>query len=143
MRLTFSRTGDMMYFWRLFQVNQKGLFLIQTLNTKLYTQVKINKKIRNLELQKSEYILTLIVIYGPNKDDPMFYENLKDKLKNNENKLLTISGDWNLVLNHSMDTVGYVRENNIKAKKKVLELIEIFELIDPWRCSYPAARKYS
>ena len=42
-----------------------------------------------------------------------------------------------------MDTVGYVRENNIKAKKKVLELIEIFELIDPWKCSYPAARKYS
>ena len=42
-----------------------------------------------------------------------------------------------------MDTVGYIRENNIKAKKKVLELTEIFELIDPWRCSYPAARKYS
>ena len=69
-----------------------------------------------LELQLSEYILTLIVIYGPNKDDPIFYENLKDKLKNNENKPLIICGDWNLVLNHSMDTVGYIRENNIKAQ---------------------------
>ena len=96
-----------------------------------------------LELQLSEYIFTLIVIYGPNKDDPIFYENLKDKLKNNENKPLIICGDWNLVLNHSIDTVGYVRENNIQAKKKVVELIELFELIDPWRCSYPAARKYS
>ena len=127
-------------------MNQEGLLfcLIQTLNTKLYTQVK--RKSGNqliLELQLSEYILTLIVIYGPNKDDPIFYEHLKDKLKNNENKPLIICGDWNLVLNHSMDTVGYVRENNIKAKKKVLELIEIFELIDPWRCSYPVARKYS
>ena len=34
-----------------------------------------------LELQLFDYILTLIVIYGPNKDDPIFYENLKDKLK--------------------------------------------------------------
>ena len=39
--------------------------------------------------------------------------------------------------------MGYVRENNIQAKKKVVEFIELFELIDPWRCSYPAARKYS
>ena len=40
-----------------------------------------------------------------------------------------------------MDTMGYVREK-IQAKKKVLELIEIFELIDPRRRSYPAARTY-
>ena len=44
-----------------------------------------------------EYILTLIVIYGPNKDDPIFFENLKDKRKNSENKPIIICGDWNLV----------------------------------------------
>ena len=50
-----------------------------------------------LELQLFEHILILIVIYGPNEDDSIFYENLKDKLKDNENKPLVICGDWNLV----------------------------------------------
>ena len=67
----------------LFQVNQEGLqfCLIQTLNTKLYTQLKVNQEIKLfLELHIYEYILTLIVSYGPNKDDPIFYKKLKDKL---------------------------------------------------------------
>ena len=48
--------------------------------------------------------LILAVLYGPNKDDPNFYENLKDSLKHNEELLLIICGDWNLVQNYSLDT---------------------------------------
>ena len=96
-----------------------------------------------VQLKLLEYVFTLVVIYGPNRDDPNFYENLKNMLSERENSPLIICGDWNLVLDYSMDTVGYLRENNIQARKKVLELIELFELVDPWRCSNPDTKKYS
>ena len=52
--------------------------IIHTIKDKSGTQIVV-------QLQLFEYILTFIVIYGPNKDDPIFDENLKAKLKTNEN----------------------------------------------------------
>ena len=66
-----------------------------------------------------EYTILLIVLYGPNRDDPGIYNNLKERLINNENLPLIICGDWSLVQNFEMDTFGYQRENNTKAKAKV------------------------
>ena len=34
---------------------------------------------------------------------------------------------------YDLDTFGYVRENNKKAREKVLEIISLYDLIDPWR----------
>ena len=40
---------------------------------------------------------------------------------------------WNLVQDFSLDTFGYQRENNTKAKNKVLEMQVALELEDIWR----------
>ena len=87
--------------------------------------------------------LILAVLYGPNKDDPNFYENLKGSLKHNEELPLIICGDWNLVLNYSLDTFGYVQQNNKNSYCKVEELKTVFNLTDPWRYTYLNERKYT
>ena len=46
---------------------------------------------------------------------------------------LILCGDWNLVLNFKLDTFGYIRENNVKAREKVKEFMDSFNLIDGWR----------
>ena len=54
-----------------------------------------------------------------------------------------LCGDWNMVMNFDQDTYSYLRENNIKAKKAVQNMINSFDLIDTWRVSHPDQNKYS
>ena len=95
----------------------------------------------DVELNKRRY--TIITLYGPNTDKPDFYEGIKNVITGYENSSIIICGNWNLVQNFNIDTSGYRRENNIKAKGKVMELKEEYELVDPWRSNYPNLRRYT
>ena len=90
-----------------------------------------------------DFTLWLITLYGPNRDEPDFYENLKMKLSEKENLPLIICGDWNLVQNFKLDTFGYQRENNLKAKKIVSEMQLLLDLEDVWRINHEKSRKYT
>ena len=85
----------------------------------------------------------LVVLYGPNKDQPSFYSKLRDYLSEKDNKPIIICGDWNLVLDFKQDTCNYVSENNVNSRLKVKEMICALDLIDTWRSSYPFAKKYT
>ena len=80
-----------------------------------------------------DFTVVIGVIYGPNKDDPDFYEEIKQKLLKKENYPIILCGDWNLVQDFNLDTFGYQRENNTKAKDKVLEMQSALDLEDIWR----------
>ena len=41
--------------------------------------------------------IIMAVLYGPNRDEPDFYSNLKSRLSDIEDVPLVICGDWNLV----------------------------------------------
>ena len=73
-----------------------------------------NLLVLELELQLEK--LLLVVIYGPNSDNPVFHNDLKQRLLKFNDVPMIICGDWNLVLDYSVDTHGYIRENNVKAK---------------------------
>ena len=96
----------------------------------------IDMKIYNLDI-------ILVVLYGPNRDNPAFYRGLKELLEEKDNIPTIICGDWNLVLNFQKDTLGYQRENNINSKRIVLETMEVLDLIDPWRISNSQVSKYT
>lgn len=66
--------------------------------------------------------ITLVNLYGPNKDSPQFYNLIKDKIQEMNNPCI-IAGDFNLVLNPSIDYHDYLHINNPKARDSVLELI--------------------
>ena len=50
--------------------------------------------------------LTLITLYGPNYDSPIFYDNLEQFCGRNDD-LKVICGDWNLVINPDFDYDNY------------------------------------
>ena len=70
--------------------------------------------------------IILVNIYGPNDDNPKFYEELGKICEEmgNENTPFIIGGDFNIALNGSIDTFNYVRENNIRARDVLLGLLE-------------------
>ena len=76
-----------------------------------------------IELKVSGKTIILGVLYGPNKDEPVFYDNIIDHLRDNENLPIILCGDWNLVLNFQNDTFRYAKVQNTRAKAKVENMI--------------------
>ncbi len=87
--------------------------------------------------------ITLVCLYGPNDDQPRFYDNMKTIMENVGNPYYIICGDFNLVQNQSMDTFNYVNINNPKAKEIVIKMKEDLDLCDPWRVLNPDTKRYT
>jgi exonuclease III len=87
--------------------------------------------------------ITLINLYGPNKDDRNFYETVNGIITDNDNPHTIICGDWNLVLDVRLDCFNYVNINNPLARQRVLDLCNQVNLIDPWRIQNPESKKYT
>ena len=87
--------------------------------------------------------LTLVNLYGPNRDNPEFYENVQDRILNLQTPNLIMGGDWNLVLNPDKDYKNYLHINNPRAQDKVNELMSELNLIDVWREINPETRRYT
>ena len=51
-----------------------------------------------LDIELFQKRITLVNIYGPNEDNPAFYERLKDIIIKQGNANIVITGDWNLLL---------------------------------------------
>ena len=88
-------------------------------------------------------LFIIATLYGPNTDDPYFYIKLQEHIITKDNAPTILCGDRNMVMNFDQDTYSYLRENNIKAKKAVQNMINSFDLIDTWRVSHPDQNKYS
>ncbi|MCG7879939.1 MAG: endonuclease/exonuclease/phosphatase family protein [Candidatus Thiodiazotropha endolucinida] len=89
-----------------------------------------NKLILDITIEGKR--LTLINIYGPNRDSPEFYNEIFIYLKNNSNPVI-MAGDFNLVLDPGLDMKNYLNVNNPKAREEILNLILECNLVDCWR----------
>ena len=52
-------------------------------------------------------------------------------------------GDWNLVLDYTLDYYNYKHHNNIKAQEQVDNLMINLDILDIWRGLYPEMRRYT
>lgn len=99
-----------------------------------------NFKIIVCEIQMNRY--TLVSVYGPNEDQPEFYEGLENCLEASLSENMIIGGDWNFVLDRTRDS-NYVYDNNKSAKSRFLETVAKYNLIDAWRQSHPHEIQYT
>ena len=86
-----------------------------------------------LDIEIEEHRITLATLYGPNKDNPGFFEILKNKIIKMGNKDIIINGDWNLLLDPQIDGINYKHINNPNARMKVLQIMSELNLYDVWR----------
>ena len=79
--------------------------------------------------------IILANIYGPNEDNPAFYEelgNIFQEIEDDDTPVI-IGGDFNLTLNGTLDTKNYVGENNTRARDMLLRLMDTNGWIDIFR----------
>lgn len=85
----------------------------------------------------------LVNVYGPNKDDPIFYKTLKETIKKHENNNIIAVGDWNIALDPNVDCHNYIHNNNPQAREELENLTIEFGLADVWRENNPECRRYT
>ena len=101
-----------------------------------------NKLILDLTINRDKRI-TLINLYGPNRDTPSFYDQIRQDLADFNNELNIITGDFNLIMDPEVDCKNYSTINNPKAREKVLDICTEYNLIDIWREFNMEKRQYT
>ena len=96
-----------------------------------------------LDITIDDIQITIVNIYAPNNDSPQFFENLKQLIMKQGNQNVIIVGDWNLLLNPTIDGVNYKHVNNPNAQNKVKQIMNELALYDAWREDYPDQRLYT
>ena len=104
--------------------DKEGNFLILIINT----------------MQKD---IALVNIYGPNQDNPIFYQSIKDHLTKISYAGLILGGDWNLVLDPNIDYYNYRNINNPRSQEKVLNMMDLLNLSDVWREINPEILRFT
>ena len=87
--------------------------------------------------------ILLVNVYGPNKDNPQFYEKLTKKIYEYNINNTICCGDWNLVVDESNDYQNYKHVNNPKAREVVKEMMELLNLTDIWRDNNPEIKRFT
>jgi exonuclease III len=124
--------------------NSRGVAVLFN-NTFEFTvnHVELDENGLAMNIHTNNLEITLICLYGPNKDTPVFYTHLKDVVNNFNNPLCIMCGDWNLVQDPINDTYNYNNINNPQARETVLKIMEELNLCDPWRIHFPGISRYT
>ena len=94
-----------------------------------------------VDLHQDEHVVTLVVIYAPNQDNPSFFRTISNELKKREAHKIII-GDFNLTLDVDLDRENTYSNNN-KSLGVVEEICEEFCLCDIWRVQNQEKREFS
>ena len=101
-----------------------------------------NFLVLKLELEK-KITMSLVTIYGPNRDNPSFFDNIASILAEFDSEFITMCGDMNMVQDYDLDCLNYVTRNNPKNREALLGIQDGFRLVDPWRIHNENLRRYT
>ena len=120
-------------------LNARGVAILFFFKVKIvFNETKIDENgnyiIAKVVVNDTEKLI-LANVYGPNEDTPSFYEEIGRVCEElgEESTPFVVAGDFNLVLNRNLDSVNYVRENNIKARDVLNRLMTENGWVDVFR----------
>ena len=124
--------------------NARGVAVLYN-KTKVFCKSEIKDQdgryiILNAQIEDED--ITICNLYGPNEDNPLFFEEVFKQIENQENANLIIGGDFNVTL-YAKDKLGG-QESDIKNSAKFLKVqMEENELTDIWRNLNPEKEEYT
>ena len=90
-----------------------------------------------------DQMVTLINIYAPPESEKHFYKTLFDIISLETEGILICGGDWNLVLNHNLDTTSTTKSSKIHLSRYLNTTLTEVGIIDVWRETHPLERDYT
>ena len=129
-----------------FKSNSRGIAILFAKNFEYKVHKCINDpngKFLLLDITAYNNRFTLVSLYGPNIDNPSFFQTVLEKIIELENNSVVWCGDFNLGLNPKLDYKNYKTINNKNSREKLLNIINERHLIDPYRDAYPELKRYT
>ena len=121
-----------------------AILFSKSLDFKIHNYIsdpKGNYIICDLSVEDNRF--TLINLYGPNKDTPVFFETILNIAETIGNINLMICGDFNVIQDEKLDYYNYKSINNKKAHTKNLEIKENYKLFYRFREAYPLCWRHT
>lgn len=87
--------------------------------------------------------LTLVNVYGPNIDDPIFFENVHSELDNFECESIIWGGDFNCVQDVMWDKKGGRVSTHTNSRNRIRDIMSAYDLIDIWRRKNPNIYRFT
>ena len=84
----------------------------------------------------------LVNIYGPNRDDPSYFINLYDKIKQTQIPTMLVGGDFNVPWVRTLDTTAKI-DSHAKSRQILHSIAEEANLWDIWRAKNESVLKYT
>lgn len=92
----------------------------------------------------NNYSLTIGNLYGPNTDDPSFFQNFFSSISNLSNCPIIIAGDFNTVLDPTTDRFNNIGKKHIwKSTDSIKQFMSDMGLGDSWRLQHPDIKAFS
>ena len=111
---------------------------IKDVSTKTDTQGRL--LLLEFVLENARY--AIVNVYGPNKDDPVFFEDMASMLEGSPAEHIIVGGDFNLVMDPEVDSKNR-RDNQPNARKSLIKAMNSFNLYDIWRIRNPNVKDYT
>ena len=86
-----------------------------------------------LDISLFDQRLTFVSLYGYNSDELEMFNEIMKNIASYSNTSYLLCGDWNVVQDTSIDTYNIIHNRNQNSREKIEEMLETFELLDPWR----------
>ena len=133
-------------FFNSFTSNARGVAIL--INNNFEFEFLKERKVKGgnilaVEINIEKVRFTLINIYGPNTDQPEFFDLIKEWIIEFENENFVICGDFNLVQNPTLDTFNYKNINHPKARKRLMQIMLDLNIIDYYRVIFPKKRSFT
>ena len=126
------------------KTNSRGVLINNNFEYKILDTFKDDEgNILQLLISLGTFKLNLINVYAPNKDNPNFFKKVWQLAQNEIADHVIICGDFNLVLNPSLDCHNYTNINNPQARSKVMEMMNSLDLIDLFRYLNNNVKRFS
>ena len=91
----------------------------------------------------NDYELTLVNVYGPNKDDQYFFSRLEQFILSNNEKTFIIGGDYNTVINEKLDKKNGNIARHKKNREIITQMMTSANLLDAWRLQHQAKLQFT
>ena len=85
----------------------------------------------------------LINAHGPNTDNIVFFQDIKNYTDNYYHDYFILCGDLNISLNPQLHTYNCVGSNNPKARESLHDVIDTCSLADLYHYFYPNTQRYT
>ena len=99
----------------------------------LRTYSDVNGRFIICDVKSEGKYITLATLYAPNDDEPCFFQDFFDHLRDFQCEDLIIGGDFNLVLDIEKDKKGGRPKTHTRSVKTFKDFIAELDLIDVWR----------